>query len=240
MKDTLEKWLHHLDQLDLANRSKPLWIFAILLALILNLFLFLGITFLTGTPQDAPPEKVYMANAIRLMTGTSGDEKKKEEKNLEPEQPQPIVPKDKIKPIEKTIVPSPVPASSVSVSPSTPATTSEASSASATSSGTTSAGATGTYGIGDLDGPLVPISRREPVYPADARRREIEGSVRVRFLVNDKGRVGTITLLWAKPEGVFEKSVLSCVGDWRFQPPRVGGKPVSAWAETTLRFKLDE
>ena len=78
-----------------------------------------------------------------------------------------------------------------------------------------------------------------PVYPPSAKRRGIEGWVKVRFVVNPRGEVQDVSIVDAKPPGVFDDSVTRCVFGWRFQPGTVDGTPVSAWVETTVRFELE-
>jgi periplasmic protein TonB len=95
------------------------------------------------------------------------------------------------------------------------------------------------FEAGDLDRRLVAVSRMPPVYPLNARRSGIQGWVTVRFIVNEQGRVKEITIREAEPPGVFDESVIRCVGAWRFQPGTVDGGPVKVWAETTLRFELE-
>lgn len=241
MKPKWDKWLHHIDRLDLANRPKQLWTLAILFAVLLNLLLFLGITFLTGVPTEMPSEDFRMTNAIRLM-GSMGAEKKKEPIPEEPEKPTPEIKPEKITPeVKEELVVSPVP-TPISVPAATPETTSDASENALSSGAGTNSGSSGSgiYDSGDLDGVLVPISRKPPVYPGEARRKEIEGAVRVRIVVDERGRVESAQIVWAKPEGVFEKNALACAKEWRFQPPRKNGKPVKARAESTLRFNLEE
>jgi protein TonB len=91
----------------------------------------------------------------------------------------------------------------------------------------------------ELDTGLVPLAKVAPVYPLHAARRGIEGEVQVRFLVTAEGTVQDIEILAAKPEEVFDKSVIDCVSRWRFQPGRVQGIPVAALAQTTIRFQLE-
>lgn len=90
-----------------------------------------------------------------------------------------------------------------------------------------------------LDQPLTPVSRIPPVYPAGAKHRGIEGWVRVRFEVDERGDVGNVTVIEAEPKGVFDDSVIRCVRQWRFEPGTVGGVPVRTLAETTVRFELE-
>jgi periplasmic protein TonB len=96
------------------------------------------------------------------------------------------------------------------------------------------------FGLGDLDGPLTPLGRIPPVYPMAAKRRGIQGWVKVKFVVNEQGVVERITIVDAQPAGMFDQSVIRCVSKWRFKPGTVEGLPVKAWVETTIRFELEQ
>lgn len=92
-------------------------------------------------------------------------------------------------------------------------------------------------GIMDRD-PMV-AARVPPIYPYFARRRGIEGWVKVRFLVDETGQVERTEIVKAEPSGVFEQAVKRSVSRWRFRPGLRDGKPARAWIETTIRFKLE-
>ncbi len=94
------------------------------------------------------------------------------------------------------------------------------------------------YEVGDLDQPPRPLVKMPPVYPYKAKRLEIEGYVKVKFLVDDHGAVSRVEVLEAQPRGVFEKSVLKVLPTWRFSPGRLDGEPVASWVVTTIRFEL--
>ena len=94
------------------------------------------------------------------------------------------------------------------------------------------------FNAGDLDQPLVTLSRQAPLYPLYAKQGKIEGEVRVRFIVNKAGRVENISIVSARPAEIFDHSVINCVSGWRFRPGTVEGVPVDSWAETTIRFVL--
>jgi protein TonB len=64
----------------------------------------------------------------------------------------------------------------------------------------------------------VPVSTPQPQYPQDALRRGQTGEVVLEFTVNPDGTVGNMTVVEAKPRGVFERGVQSTVRRWRFQP----------------------
>jgi periplasmic protein TonB len=95
------------------------------------------------------------------------------------------------------------------------------------------------FAAGDLDSPLAVLVRIPPVYPLRAKHRGVQGWVRVRFIVNEEGRVDKVAVVESQPPGVFDRNVIRCVSGWRFKPGTVEGMPVRAWAETTIRFKLE-
>jgi protein TonB len=101
------------------------------------------------------------------------------------------------------------------------------------------AGLADAFAVGDLDAPLTVLVRVPPQYPLRAKYRGVQGWVLVRFVVNEDGSVGNVTVQESQPPGVFDQSVIRCVTGWRFKPGTVEGIPVRAWAETTIRFKLE-
>lgn len=95
------------------------------------------------------------------------------------------------------------------------------------------------FQVSQLDGNLIPMVRIPPIYPMRARRRGIEGWVKVKFIVNTRGNVTDIVILKAKPERIFNEAVRRCLSQWRFRPGTVGGMKVDAEVTTTIRFKLE-
>ncbi|ADW17661.1 TonB family protein [Desulfobulbus propionicus DSM 2032] len=97
----------------------------------------------------------------------------------------------------------------------------------------------GLYAVGQLDAPLAVVSKTPPAYPPAAKRRNIEGWIKVKFVVDEQGRVDHVSVLDAEPEGVFEQSVLRSIGGWRFKPGTIKGMAVKAQVEQTITFKLE-
>ncbi len=100
-------------------------------------------------------------------------------------------------------------------------------------------GLPGAFEPGQLDGPLTVLARVPPLYPMNARRRGIEGWVKVLLVVDKTGQVDGIEIVAEQPPGIFEESVRRCVAGWRFKPGTVEGVPVRAKVETTIRFSLE-
>jgi len=56
-----------------------------------------------------------------------------------------------------------------------------------------------------------------PVYPFKARRKRIDGHVKLEFSVNRKGRAEDIRVVEARPADTFEKAAIAALEKWRFK-----------------------
>jgi protein TonB len=88
------------------------------------------------------------------------------------------------------------------------------------------------------DNVLMPVSRTPPRYPYQARRRGIEGWVRVSFTVTSDGDVEDVIVEEAEPAGIFEQAAIAAVYKWKFKPRSMDGQPVAGRAEQLVEFKL--
>ncbi|MDT8391876.1 MAG: TonB family protein [Lentisphaeria bacterium] len=91
---------------------------------------------------------------------------------------------------------------------------------------------------GDIDQPPVEITGLNPSYPEIARRRKIEGDVRVELLIDEAGRIDRMTILSVSGHPAFRQAVLEMADTWRFTAPRHRGKPVKVRAVKTIQFQL--
>ncbi len=63
------------------------------------------------------------------------------------------------------------------------------------------------------------LSRKQPDFPRDAARQGVEsGSVRARITISGGGDVTNVTILQARPLRVFDRSVVSALSLWKFNP----------------------
>ncbi len=79
----------------------------------------------------------------------------------------------------------------------------------------------------------------KPPYPKSARRRGHEGTVLLRVLVLEDGKVGEIELLGPSGYTVLDESALKAVKNWVFIPGKKAGKEISSWVEVPIKFQLD-
>jgi protein TonB len=85
---------------------------------------------------------------------------------------------------------------------------------------------------------MKPVDTRPPIYPPRCLRMGIEGTVRVRVLVGEDGRVQEVTIGKSSGEAALDESAMDAVSKWRFEPARRNGVPVRAWAIVPIEFKL--
>lgn len=86
--------------------------------------------------------------------------------------------------------------------------------------------------------PLHPLSQVYPEYPEEARLREMEGSVLLRYIIDKTGRVREVTVLRNAQSPLFDKSAVKAIRGWRFHPMLESGAPVEVVHELTVNFVL--
>lgn len=87
-----------------------------------------------------------------------------------------------------------------------------------------------------VDDDVKPIVRIEPLYPVEAVEQGIEGSVRMSFDINIKGKVSNIEITNSEPEGVFDREAVSALKKWKYA--NLKGKTVRS--EVQLEFRLSK
>jgi protein TonB len=76
----------------------------------------------------------------------------------------------------------------------------------------------------------------DPEFPEVARENDLAGYVDLEFTVHSDGSVTDVTVLKAEPLGVFEKSSVAAVSQWRYQPIERDGLPITEHARLRLNF----
>jgi TonB family protein len=75
-----------------------------------------------------------------------------------------------------------------------------------------------------------------PVYPDVAKNAGIEGTVKLKIIVNKEGKVQEVKVLSGPP--ILVNAAVGAVQQWRYQPAVVDGKPVSVVTTITVVFRL--
>ena len=87
-----------------------------------------------------------------------------------------------------------------------------------------------------VDSPPKVAHQVAPEIPMSARRKAITGFVKVRYLINEDGRVERLKVIESKPKGVFESGVLAALGQWTYEPAGYRGESVRVSVVKTFRF----
>lgn len=93
--------------------------------------------------------------------------------------------------------------------------------------------------VGDfvsVDQPPHVVERVGPVYPDDARRTNVQGTVWLRLRVGTDGAVQDAVVALGPPE--LRDAALEAVWQWRFKPAANHGVPVAVWVSLPVKFTL--
>ena len=90
------------------------------------------------------------------------------------------------------------------------------------------------------DAEVIPLNEVLPVYPDSARRRGIEGYVKLAFTITADGKVENVRVLESSPANVFERAARRAAIRWRFSPRSEDGRLVARDAVKTLQFRLEK
>lgn len=85
---------------------------------------------------------------------------------------------------------------------------------------------------------LKATSRVEPTYPSASRRAGEEGTVRLKVLVDEKGRPRDVTLANSSGSARLDQAAMDAVRKWRFVAATDGANPISAWTQVAITFRL--
>jgi TonB family protein len=76
----------------------------------------------------------------------------------------------------------------------------------------------------------------EPVYPLDARRARLEGTVKLHIVVGTNGRIESLQAV-SGPESLTQ-AAMTAAREWRYNPTLLNGKPVETQEDVSFVFRL--
>jgi len=93
------------------------------------------------------------------------------------------------------------------------------------------------FSMADLDQSPRVIFQPAPQYPPELKKKKIQGTVYVLFIVDQDGRVKDPKVQKSDNPG-FDAPAMQAVKKWRFDPGKVGGKAVQFRMRVPLTFAL--
>ena len=82
------------------------------------------------------------------------------------------------------------------------------------------------------------FDNKRPAYPVAARRNGYEGTIVLSAQVLTSGDVGELRVKKSSGYEILDQSALEAVRQWRFEPGRRMGQPITTWVEVPIRFVL--
>ncbi len=93
-------------------------------------------------------------------------------------------------------------------------------------------------GSPSLAGPSSAAENRPPVYPREALRRRIEGTVLLRVRVSAQGNVQDLHIDRSSGHDMLDAAALKAVRGWRFHPAKIRGETSACEVVVPVRFVL--
>lgn len=92
--------------------------------------------------------------------------------------------------------------------------------------------------VGAMAQDLKTSNRVEPIYPSAARRAGEEGTVRLKVLVDEKGRPKDVAVATSSGFARLDQAAMEAVRKWRFVAATDGTSAVAAWTQVAITFRL--
>lgn len=96
------------------------------------------------------------------------------------------------------------------------------------------------YEARQLDAQPRAVTAIRPDYPPEARRRGIEGMVKLRLRIDEYGVVQEAEVEAAEPPGLFDESALAAFRQGKFHAARRDNRPVRAQIYIRVRYEQDD
>jgi periplasmic protein TonB len=86
---------------------------------------------------------------------------------------------------------------------------------------------------------LVPTFRVPPLYPREAIKKGLSGTVLMIVWVTSTGSAEQVCVVESSPQGVFDAAAAQAVAKWKFKKKVVEGVPMPQQGVQTIDFKLE-
>jgi protein TonB len=80
------------------------------------------------------------------------------------------------------------------------------------------------------------VKKVQPAYPAEAKSRHIQGTVRFTVIISKEGKISSLTLV-SGPLPLYE-SARDAVKQWEYKPTKLNGKPVDVVTQIDVNYTL--
>jgi len=92
----------------------------------------------------------------------------------------------------------------------------------------------------EADSPPEPVSRVEARYPEEAAQEDVTGSVRLKVIVDRRGRIEDTIVVRSSGDDRLDAAAEEAVRRWRYRPARRAGRPVTGVDYEVIDFYRDD
>ncbi len=82
-----------------------------------------------------------------------------------------------------------------------------------------------------------PLRMPLPTFTEEAVRENVKGSIKLRVVIDEQGKVRVLEILRSIPE-LDDEAVRTVESSWRFQPAMKNGRPIACLSDLVVRFNL--
>jgi protein TonB len=86
--------------------------------------------------------------------------------------------------------------------------------------------------------PLLALTQEYPAYPPEMKKKRVEDSVIVRYIIGTNGRIKDVQVIDPAKEAVFNEVTVNAIRRWRFRPMMKDGKPTEVVHELLVNFEI--
>lgn len=94
------------------------------------------------------------------------------------------------------------------------------------------------FSLSDIDEEPMALYAPAPHYPLKAKRRQVEGRVTIRMVINPEGHVVKAYVLPGHGHPMFDEAALAAARQWRFRPAKKDEKAVFVRVDLPIEFSL--
>ncbi len=80
------------------------------------------------------------------------------------------------------------------------------------------------------------ISKSTPIYPVEAAKNNIEGKVKLKFLINKEGVIYRIIIQESSGSEILDSAATDYINNLKFTPAKTNGIPRSVWMSMVLKY----
>ncbi len=84
------------------------------------------------------------------------------------------------------------------------------------------------------------ISGRDPIYPFEAAKKNIEGKVKLRFLIGKGGAVNKVVIEQTSGSEILDSAAIDYINNLKFSPAKENDIPRSVWMSMILKSLVVE